>query len=251
MPVLDHLRELRKRMLLALTGVGIASIAGWFLVDPVFAQLRHPLDQLSEVNAQLNFQTVGAALDLRFTFALTIGILLSSPWWIYQIGRFIWPGLLRNERINILLFGMAGILLFGAGAAAGWMFAPRAISVLLSFVPEGGAVLLRVDSYVHFYLMVVAAFAVSALFPLVLVALNRAGLLRVRKMLRGWRWAVIGAFVFAAITNPLPNPLPMVIQALALVALFFAAVGTSALLERQSSRKHAQLRDASSLSAAD
>ncbi|MDO4887714.1 MAG: twin-arginine translocase subunit TatC [Actinomycetaceae bacterium] len=232
MPIPDHLRELRARFLLAAAGVGLGAIGGWFVCDPVLDFIQAPLARVADARTQINFQTIGAALDLRITLCLWIGFIVTCPWWIYQIWAFISPGLRRREKAYALSFGLAGIALFAAGAGTGVWLAPRAVDILQSFVPDGAASLLHADAYIQFYMRLVVAFGLSFLLPEVLVALNFLRLLSSRAMLRGWRWATVIAFGFAAVANPLPSPWPMVVQGLVLVALYLAAVAISWVNER-------------------
>lgn len=232
MTIWSHLRELRKRLIWAVIGIGVGAIVGWFLTPLVTNFIQEPLADLPGGDAQLNFQTLGGAFDLRFRIALWIGTLVTCPWWITQIGLFIWPGLKRSERLHVVGFGVVGVLLFGAGAYSGILFAPHAVQILLSFVPDQAAILLRADSYLNFYLGLVYVFGFSFLIPEFLVALNFAGVLSSRSMVKGWRWATVVAFAFAAFANPIPNPVPMTIQAAVLIALYFLAALVSYLHER-------------------
>lgn len=237
MPIRAHLRELRKRLLLSLAGIAVGAVAGWYLFEPVMEWIQQPLKSLDGYNAQLNFQTIGAAFDLKMKVAIWVGTLITSPWWVYQLFAFISPGLKKKERLLLLIFGFTGVVLFAAGAASGMLMIPRAVEILTSFTPDDAENLLRADGYVSFYMRLVIAFGLSFLLPEVLVVLNFMGVLSSRAMLRGWRWAVVGAFIFAAIANPLPSPWPMTIQALALIALYLIAVGISALRERSQRKK--------------
>lgn len=232
MSVGGHLQELRKRLILALSGIAVGAIAGWFLFDPIMAFIQRPLVDLGDVNVQLNYPTIGAALDLQIRVALWAGVVLSCPWWIYQIGAFISPGLKRKEKLGALIFGLAGVVLFLGGAATGVWLAPRAVQILQSFVPDDSVSLLQASAYVDFYLRLVLVFGASFLIPEVLVALNFAGALSARSMLKAWRWAVVAAFTFAAIANPLPSPWPMIVQAGVLIGLYLLAVLISWLRER-------------------
>lgn len=233
----DHLRVLRRRMLWAFAGIGVGIIAGWFAYDPILRHLQSLLRSISGRDPQLNFQTIGAALDLQVNVAIWAGIIISSPWWIAQIFLFIGPGLMRREKLFVAGFGFTGTLLFAAGAWVGIMFIPEAVAALSSFVPADAAVLLRADAFVGFCVKLVLAFGLSFLIPELLVALNFANVLHASTMLHAWRWATIAAFVFSAIANPVPNPVPMIIQAAVLLALYFAAIGISALHERAVARR--------------
>lgn len=232
MSVPSHLRELRKRLLLIIAGLLVGTVAGWFFTMPVLEFIQRPLLEMADASPQLNFQTIGGAFDLRLRIAFWAGAIITSPWWILQIGLFVWPGLRPGERLHAAGFGIAGVILFGAGIFAGIRVVPHAVQILVSFIPKDAQMLLRADSYLSFYMTLVFAFGVSFLLPEILVALNFAGILSSRSMLRAWRWAVLVAFVIAAIINPIPNPIPMIIQAFGLIGLYLLAVAIAWFRER-------------------
>ncbi|MDO5672370.1 MAG: twin-arginine translocase subunit TatC [Actinomycetaceae bacterium] len=238
MRISEHLRELRKRLLLSIGGIAVASVAGWFLYEPVMEIITYPITSSGTSGLQLNFQTIGAAFDMKMRVSIWVGILLSSPWWIGQLAAFIAPALKRREKIFVLAFGLAGLVLFASGAFLGMLIAPRAVTILNSFTPEGAASLLRADAYITFYTRLVILFGLSFLLPVALVAANFAGLIRAISMLKAWRWVVVSCFIFTAIANPLPSPWPMTVQAIILISLYLIAVGISALNEWWK-RKHA------------
>lgn len=232
MGILAHIREARKRLIYSLLGVGVGAIAGWNLYDPVMEFIQRPLLE-SGTNAVLNFPTVGSAFDLKLRVSLWLGMLLSAPWWIAQVSIFVAPALKRKEKLYVVAFSLVGALLFACGAGIGIWMAPRAVEILQSFVPSGSATFLQANAYVSFYMHLVLAFGLSFLTPEILVLLNFLGILSARTMLRGWRWATVVAFVFAAVANPLPSPWPMVIQAFVLLALYLIAVGISWIHDRR------------------
>ena len=232
MSISGHLKDLRKRVFLSLLGITLGAVGGWFLYEPVMDYITAPLTRIQDAGTQINFPTIGAALDLKLRVSIWTGLIISCPWWIYQLGAFIVPGLKRKERLYAFAFGAVGVLLFAGGATTGVWLVPRAVEILQSFVPAGGVSLLQADTYVDFYLRLVILFGVSFLIPEVLVALNFLKVLSARNMLRAWRWAVLVAFIFAAIANPLPSPWPMIMQALILVVLYLIAVLISWINER-------------------
>ena len=94
-----HLKELRKRFVWSFVFIGLGTIAGWYLFDPVFAALQNPIVQaakVSHVNATVNFSTIGGAFDLRLQISVFIGVVVSSPLWLYQFWAFIIPALKRR-----------------------------------------------------------------------------------------------------------------------------------------------------------
>ncbi|MBR6459688.1 MAG: twin-arginine translocase subunit TatC [Actinomycetaceae bacterium] len=235
MGLLNHMAELRVRLLRAFIGIAIGTVVGWFLFKPIMSVVTAPLTKLN--NAQLTITTIGGGFDLQLRVAFWAGIIVSSPWWIWQIASFIAPALKKRERNYVVGFGVAGTLLFLLGAASGVWMAPRAVTILQSFVPDGAASMFTADLYLTFYMRLVIACGISMAFPVLLVILNFAGVLSARAMLKGWRWATVAAFTFAAIANPLPQPWPMIIQAGLILIVYFGACGIAALHDRKKKKR--------------
>jgi sec-independent protein translocase protein TatC len=136
-----------------------------------------------------------------------------------------------------MLFIATAVPLFLAGCALGYLTLPRAATALLSFTPVDATNILPADSYLNFVLKFILAFGLAFLLPVFLVGLNGAGVLPSRVMLRGWRPAVFLIFLFAAMMTPSPDPWSMIFLALPMVALFFAAVGVAALIDRRRAKR--------------
>ncbi|MGC5616875.1 twin-arginine translocase subunit TatC [Georgenia sp. Z1491] len=239
MPLRAHLGELRRRLLYALAGVLLGAVAGWFLYDPVLESVSAPLNvaRADGALAGLNFTTLGSAFDLRVQVAVVIGLFLTSPWWVGQLWLFLSPAMHRGERLTAAAFALTGAALFLAGGAFAWMLVPHVVEILTSFVPEQGTSLVDARSYLVFVLRVLVVFGVAFLVPVVMVGLGAARLVRARTFLRGWRWAIIGAFVFAAFANPLPDAWSMIAMAMPILVLYFGAIGVCAVLERIRARR--------------
>ncbi|HLR94741.1 MAG TPA: twin-arginine translocase subunit TatC [Jiangellaceae bacterium] len=239
MPLADHLRELRKRFLLAGAGIVVGAIAGWFLYPWFFDAINAPMEALAErgQGAAINFGTVGGAFDMRIRLSLFIGLFISSPWWVGQIFAFVSPGLTKRERRSAVGFGLAGAVLFVAGGALGWLVLPNAVTVLTAFTPEDAVNLIDARTYLNFFVRVMLVFGIAFLIPVIMVALNALNLVSGRTLLAGWRWSVLVAFVFAAIANPLPDAWSMIAMALPICALFFAAIGIALLNDRRRAKR--------------
>lgn len=239
MPLAQHLSELRRRILFALVGILLCSIAGWFLYTPLVGFMVEPLQilQADGRQADLNFSTVGMAFELQLKMALFLGVLLASPWWILQLWLFIAPALRRKEKFIALGFTFSAALMFIAGAALGWFIIPRAIVILTNFAPDFAVSLFDGRAYFRFFMQVVGAFGISFLLPVIMVGLNFIGLIRGRTFLAGWRWAVIGCSIFAAIVNPLPDAWSMLAIMTPMVALYFVATGLALFRDRRIDKK--------------
>lgn len=236
MPLLDHLRELRNRVLLAAAGVLVGAVAGWMLYDRLFAALQQPILDLAAERGStvlINFSGVAESLDVQLKVALFAGAILSSPWWIYQLWAFIAPGLTRKERRYTLAFVASGVPLFLAGTAVAWWILPKAVAILTSFTPAGASNIIGAQTYLGFVMQMVLAFGAAFLLPVVMVGLTLAGLVRARTWLAGWRWAVMGSALFAAMATPTGDALSMFILMGPMVVLYFGAVGIGALADRR------------------
>ncbi|MFC7406710.1 twin-arginine translocase subunit TatC [Georgenia alba] len=240
MPLGDHLRELRKRIMLAAAGIVAAAVGGWFLYTPLVRELQAPLEDVGV----LNFTTVGQAFDLRIQVALFLGLFLASPWWIGQVWMFVAPGLTRMEKVYSLAFMFAGAALFVGGGALAWWVLPHAIEMLTSLTPENAQNFLEARMYFSFYMKVTVVFGIAFLLPELMVGLNFLGVVRGRVFLKAWRWAVIAAFAFTAIANPLPDVWSMIIMGGAISALYFLAVGVCFLRDRYTDRRKARVEAA-------
>lgn len=243
MRLVEHFTEFRRRMLLIAAGLLIGMIGAWFLVDPVFDALQAPVLMIQDESrsASLNFGTITSAFDMRIRVALFLGVILTAPWWIYQLWAFIAPGLRRTEKKYVLLFLGAGTPLFLAGAFAGWAILPHAVTVLTAMTPEGGSNLMDARTYLTFAMRMILAFAIAFLFPVVMIALNLMGVAKAKTLLKGWRWAVVLIFTFAAIANPLPDPWSMIALGGIMTLLYFGAVGIAALVDRSRAKKAKKL----------
>ncbi len=242
MPLRAHLRELRRRLTFVALGLVVGAVAGWLLYQPVFEALIRPLRQIAQERDEVvavNFSGLLASFDMQMQVSLFLGVLLTSPWWIYQVWAFVTPGLTRKERRTAVVFLASAVPLFLAGSLVAWWALPRAVRMLLAFTPAGATNLIDAPTYLSFVMRVVLAFGIAFLLPVVMVALNLVGLVRGRTWLKGWRWAVVGVFAFAAVATPTPDPWTMLLVALPMVLLYFAAVWVCAAHDRRVERRRA------------
>jgi sec-independent protein translocase protein TatC len=262
-----HLIELRKRLTRGAFAVLGGTIIGWMvydlswlgdLLDPAvpgaaevlhdqgtWAAISQPVftiaDQLG-VDAEkitLNFGTLTGAIDIQFQISLVVGIILSSPVWLYQLFAFFVPGLTRKEKRYTFGFFFTAVPLFLLGCAAGWMVLPRIVEFMFRFVPPGASQLYDTKTYVDFILKLLLATGVAFVMPVFLVLLNFASVLRGATILKGWRWAVLIIVVFTAMATPAADPISMLLLALPMVLLYFLAVGIALWHDRAVARRQA------------
>ncbi len=238
----DHLRELRNRTLISAVAILLGSIVGWAKWQELFEVLIRPVvDAARDKNAGtitgVSFTTPTDAFSIMITVGLFIGVVLSSPVWLWQIWAFVVPGLTRREKRVAIAFIVAAVPLFLAGCVLAYAVLPRAMHALLSFTPPSGSNIIYAPDYLSFVLKFILTFGLGFLLPVFLVGLNMVHVLPARIMMKGWRGAVFLCFLFTAVMTPDPNPFTMIILAIPLVGLFFAAVGVCTLLDRRRAKR--------------
>jgi len=229
----QHLVELRKRLTRAALAILVFTIAGFFVADVVWDALRQPITQIAEDHdAVINYDSITGAFDIRIQIALLLGIVASSPVWLYQIFAFLVPGLTGRERRFTFGFFFSAVPLFFAGCFAGWLVFPHIIELLATFVPPEDASYYNAKYYLDFILKLVLATGIAFVLPVFLVLLNFAGVLRGMTILKGWRWAILAITLFTAIATPAADVISMILLAIPMIVLFFAAVGITVWRDR-------------------
>jgi sec-independent protein translocase protein TatC len=199
MSLLEHLEELRSRIIVIAIAIGVAAVAGFFLADSIIILLRQPLP---EGGAELIQTTVGEAFGVRVQLALMSGVAIAMPIILYEIWAFVTPGLTRGERRLIWPLLIAAIVLFAAGLALGYLLIPVAINFLLDFSLPGVQPLLGLADYVGFVTTLMLAFGLALEFPVILYLLARMGILSYAFLSRRRRWAVLLIVLFAVVITP-------------------------------------------------
>lgn len=237
MSLADHLRELRRRVVWVVLGIAVCGIVGWLtynrLLDLLTAPLTHIAEQRHDNSIGLNFSGLTQAFSVQLKVSLFVGIIISSPLWLYQVWAFIVPGLTKRERRTAFAFIGAAVPLFLAGCYLAFWSMPNVVEVLYGFTPRGSFNFTNASDYLTFVTRFILAFGLAFLLPVLLVALNVAHVLPARIMLKGWRIAVMAIFVFAAVMTPTPDAWTMLVLAVPMVGLFYLAVGVSLLLDRR------------------
>lgn len=229
----QHLVELRKRLTRGALAIVAGTVGGWFLYDIVWALIRDPITRIATARNEdagtiaLNYSSITGAFDVRIQIALTIGIVISSPIWLYQIFAYLVPGLTRREKKYTFGFFFSAIPLFLGGVAAGWFVLPHIVEIMYSFVPQGSTTFYDTKYYLDFVLKLVLATGIAFVLPVFLVLLNFIGILQARTILRGWRWAILAITIFTAIATPAADVVSMILLAIPMIVLYFAAVGVS------------------------
>lgn len=236
MSLAQHLLELRKRLFRSALAVVIGSIAGWIIAEFVLQAMRAPISQIAESEgrlAALNFDNLTGAFDLRIQIAVTVGIVISSPVWLYQFFAFLVPGLSSKEKRYTFGFLFTAVPLFFSGCAAGWFVIPHIVTVLAGFAPAESSSLIQANNYFDFILKLVVAVGVAFVLPVFIVLLNFIGVISAESIRKSWRIALLGVFIFAALVTPSADVLSMFLLAIPMMGLYFAAAGVAAIHDRR------------------
>jgi sec-independent protein translocase protein TatC len=218
MSIVEHLDELRSRIIVVAISIVIAGILGFFLSEGILELLRMPLPDGEYRLIQL---TIGEALAVRLKIAFYVGIALSVPVILYEVWRFVTPGLTRRERRLIWPLLIGAIALFALGVGLGYLIIPYALAFLLSLTPSGiDSTMLRLSDYVGFVLAIMLAFGLAFQFPVLLLVGARVGILNYRFLSARRRWAILAIVLFAIIATPGGDPTSSVVLSLVMYALF-------------------------------
>lgn len=239
-----HLLELRKRLFLAAAGVIVGAIVGWFLSSFVLDAIRAPIQEIAADqgrNASLNWTDITGAFDLKIQIAVTVGIVISSPVWLYQIWAFLVPGLTRKEKMYSVGFVGAAIPLFLAGCVAGWYVLPHIVVLLTGFAPSEDAAFITARGYYDFVLKLVVAVGIAFVLPVFLVLLNFVGVLSASAIIKSWRIAILAIVLFTAIATPAADVISMFLLAIPMIVLYFIAYGIAWLHDRRQAKALARL----------
>lgn len=255
MPLMEHLYELRNRLFVAVLAIAVGGTLGflWWSISPFHlpslqALLTEPYCALSEDQrltptageCQLLQTSPFEAFTIRMQVGIAAGAVLTAPVWLYQVWAFITPGLYTKERKFALTFVGVASVLFAAGAVLAYFVVPTGLRFLVGVGNGAFVTALTGRSYIGFMLTLLLAFGVCFELPLLVVMLNRVGILPYAK-LRSWQRGIIfGLFVLAAVATPGSDPFSMLALACALVVMFETAVLIAWRHDRRVARKRTE-----------
>lgn len=244
MPLTEHLRELRTRLVRSIIGIALGMVVGWIQYQNLFSLLRRPFDDVVESthkqNIVLALNGVADPFTLQIQVSAVAGVVLSSPVWLYQMWRFITPGLHRHERRWAMAFVGIAVPLIGGGAFLAYTVMPIGLNVLFGFTPDGVNNIISVDRYLSFFFRMLLIFAVGFLTPLVLIVMNFADMVRGRTLLGAWRGVIMGTMLFGAVATPTGDPVNLLLLTGPILVLIFGAIGIALLNDRRR-RKRGEL----------
>ena len=233
LPLTAHLQELRKRLILSFIVVGIGFILCYAVKETIFDILAFPLLKVMPAGGSLIFTSVAEAFFTYMKIAFIAGLILVSPFILYQIWAFVAPGLYQKEKRYVVPFVLGGSLFFAMGVLFGYFVAiPIGFKFLLGFATDLIKPMPSMKEYLSFSIKFLLAFGIVFEFPVVLVSLAKIGVIDAKMLGRQRKYAILLIFIFAAVMTP-PDLISQVLMALPLMALYELSILLSKLFGKK------------------
>jgi len=234
LPLTAHLKELRDRLIFSFIAIGLGFILCYALKEILFDILAAPLLRMMPPGGSLIFTSVAEAFFTYMKVALIAGLMLASPFVLYQIWAFVAPGLYRNEKRYVVPFVSLGSLFFAMGILFGYFVAiPFGFKFLLSYATDFIKPMPSMKEYLSFSIKFLLAFGLVFEFPVVLLLLAKIGVIDAKTLARQRKYAILLIFVFAAVMTP-PDIISQVLMALPLMGLYELSILLAKLFGKRS-----------------
>jgi sec-independent protein translocase protein TatC len=251
MTLFEHLRELRYRLIVSILAILVGMIVAWFFRYELLDILQRPYFQAIDALKTKNPDSTTLLVNINLTSPLTLslkvsalaGLILTAPFWLYQLWAFVVPGLLAKEKKWALIFIAAATPMFVGGVIVAYVVLPKAITVLLSFTQSGVSNLQDINAYLSFLLRLMVVFGLGFLIPLVVLMLNIVGVIKAKQMAKYRSLVIFGTFVFGAVATPSTDPFSMLAVALPMALLFLGAEVIAHVLDRRKAQRAALAGD--------
>ncbi len=232
MTLTEHLTELRRRLLVGVIGFLIAAVVAFLAYNQILAFLKGPYCHANHGHCALYVTSPLDGLSLRIKIAAFGGLVLASPILLFELWRFITPGLKKNEKRYAIPFVVSSVVLFLCGVAVAYVSFSHALVFLGSIGGPGLQEIYNPNQYLSLIIWMMIIFGLTFEFPVLLVSLELARVVTPAQLLGWWRWAIISITVASAVFTPSGDPLSMLALAVPLVAFYFMAIGIGKLARR-------------------
>ena len=233
MTLTQHLSEARRRILLSFLAVVVFGILAFVEYNAILTFLEKPYCDLNLAEScQLTAIGALSAFSIRIKIAYYCGMLFAAPVVLWQIWRFITPGLKKRERRYALSFLIAATMFFAGGCSMAFLMFNHALQFLNAIGGSGITTLYTADSYIGLIILMMFVFGLTFEFPVILVGLQLGRVVTSRQLLKFWRYAIILITVASAVFTPSGDPLSMMAMMIPLLAFYFLAIGVGKLAKR-------------------
>lgn len=232
MTLWEHIAELRARLIKVAITVAIGVVVGWIAYPYVLDFLIAPYKQI-QPDATLTGFSLLEPFTVRIQTSVYLGIIFAMPVILWQVWRFVTPGLYPHEKKYAIPFLVSSLLLFTLGAAIAYWTLPAAIEFLIGVAGDSVEILPGIESYLKLNLFMMLAFGIGFEFPVLLVALQLAGVITPRKLNSWRRWAVVIIVVIAAVITPSGDPISMLALAVPMYVFYELSIVVGWLLTRR------------------
>ena len=229
MTIWEHIGELRTRLLRVIIAVVVGAVAGWFLYPYVLNFLQHPFCQVQPTCQFIATEPL-QAFGLRIKMSAYIGIAVAMPVILWQVWRFVTPGLYAHEKKYAIPFMVSALTLFAMGASVAYFSLNPTLEFLTSIGGSDITPFYTAESYVTLIVWMMLAFGVGFEFPVILVALQLTNVLTPRRLMQWWRMAIVLIAIIAAVITPSGDPISMIALAVPMLVLYFLSAGVGAIL---------------------
>ncbi|MFC4049648.1 twin-arginine translocase subunit TatC [Actinomadura syzygii] len=242
MSLMEHLRELRNRLIKAILGLALGAIVGWILFPPIWDFITEPYTRIPPKhclggNCSLVVHGIFDGFFIHLKVALIFGAILSSPIWLYQLWAFVAPGLYRRERRWTYTFMAAAVPLFVLGGALAYLTMDKGLKIFIGLAPGDTPVLVGIQEYLGYAQAMLFIFGLTFELPLFVIMLNMMGVLSHQRLRKSRRLLIFGVFVFAAVATPSQDPFTMLALALPTIVLFEIAELIAFFHDRRKARR--------------
>ena len=229
MSLMEHLRELRKRLTYSFLAFILISIVAFFFYEPILEVIRRPLCNLDSrvlgpQGCDLIFTKVSGGFAFRLKVTSLVGIFLASPVWLYQAWAFINPGLTTKEKKYAIPFVLTSVTLFVAGGLVAYLTLPTGLRLLLTIGGDGLVAFLEADRYLNFVGLMTLGFGVMFELPIFLFFLGLVGVLSVQQLRKNRKIAVVVIAALAAVVTPSQDPYTLMALAIPLYLMYELAI---------------------------
>jgi sec-independent protein translocase protein TatC len=228
MGFLDHLEELRKRLVYSIAAVAVGFFACWWKVEKIYDVMQRPIVKALKENGmaeRLVYLNPTEPFNLYLKVAALAGLFLTSPFVLYQVWMFISPGLYRNEKKYVVPFMVSTIALFSAGGYFGFKIVyPQALGFLIHFGRQFQP-MITIGEYTSLFLSIILGMGLIFELPILIFFLALMGIVSAGFMWKNFRYAILIIFIIAAIVSPTPDVLNMCIFAAPMIALYAISIG--------------------------